>query len=84
MEIVERTSKLLVVVDKSGEIVAALWPGLQSADAPPQTGVALSEGQVAHEVDLPSEFYQEALPDIAAYRLDVDEYGNAALVTKNP
>ncbi|WP_369254417.1 hypothetical protein [Streptomyces sp. R35] len=79
MERVLRTSKLLVVADESGNIVSAAWPGVQSEGAPPQTGVVLSEGRVAHEVDLPDELYEAARPDLSGYRLRIDAGGSAAI-----
>jgi len=82
MEDRERTTKLLLVTDESGNILSASWPGVQSEGAPTQGGVRLAEGQVAHEVDVPDELYQAARPDLSGYRVRIDEGGPT--LTRNP
>ncbi|WP_369153321.1 hypothetical protein [Streptomyces sp. R17] len=79
MQQVPRSSKLLLVVDASGDLVTAAWPGVESEGAPSQTGVLLAEGQIAHEVDVPDELYQAARPDLSKYRVRVDDGGYAFL-----
>ena len=77
MEDRERTTKLLVVTDKAGNIVSAAWPGVESGDGPTATGVRLSDDQVAHEVDVPEELYQSDQPDLSGFRVEVGEGGPA-------
>jgi hypothetical protein len=79
MEDRQRTTKLLLVADESGNVLSATWPGVESEGAPTQVGVRLSEGQVAHEVDVPDELYESARPDLSGYRVRVDE-GKPALI----
>ncbi|GGS93009.1 hypothetical protein [Streptomyces violaceus] len=76
---VPQSSKLVVVVNESGEIVAATWPGVRTEGAPLQTGMLLSEGQAAHEVELPEELYRTPQADLSGYRLRIDDQGRAAV-----
>jgi hypothetical protein len=73
MEDTRRTTKLIVVADESGNILSALWPGVQSEGAPTETGISLSTGRVAHEVEVPEELYQLARPNLADYYLRLEE-----------
>jgi hypothetical protein len=79
MNDLQRTSKLLVVADQSGNILSALWPGVQSEGAPSETGISLPDDQVAHEVEVPEELYRAARPELAGYYLRIDERGAARL-----
>lgn len=79
MEDRTRSSRLLVVTDETGKILSALWPGVQSEGAPTETGISLSAGRTAHEVDIPDELYASARPDIAEYRIRVDDRGETSL-----
>jgi hypothetical protein len=58
MEALMRKNKMLVVADESGNILAALWPGIQTEGAPSYTGFNLSADQVAYEVEIPAEFHE--------------------------
>lgn len=76
---VTQSSKLVVVVNESGEIVAATWPGVRTEGAPLQTGILLLEGQAAHEVELPEELYRTPQLALSDYRLRIDDQGRAAV-----
>jgi hypothetical protein len=71
MEEFMRKNKMLVVADESGNILAALWPGMQTEGAPSYTGFNLSADQVAYEVEIPGEFYEPAPPDLTHYYLQM-------------
>jgi hypothetical protein len=79
----ERTTKMLVVADAYGNILTAMWPGVETEGAPTAVGVRLSAGQVAHEVDVPEEVYQLARPDLSSYRVEV-RGGSPELIRDKP
>ena len=54
MEELMRKNKMLVVADEAGNILSALWPGIQTEGAPSYTGFNLSADQVAYEVEIPA------------------------------
>jgi hypothetical protein len=78
-------NKLLVVVDNSGEIVAASWPTPDTPGAPTAWGVSLSDGEQAHEVEVPAEEYGSLGLDLSTFSVYVEdeEAGVATLVPKN-
>lgn len=78
-----RKNKLIVVADESGNIRMAMWPGTQTEGAPSQMGIGLSNGQVAHEVDVPDELYQSARPDLSGYSLRIAKGVPAVLVRRS-
>lgn len=82
MEIASRSAKLQLVTDRSGRIVAALWPGPQTPGAPTSVGVALAAGETVHEVEIPAEFRDSHTVDLEKFAVQVDAEGRAALVVK--
>lgn len=79
MEELMRRDKMLVVADEAGNVLAALWPGIQTEGAPSYTGFNLSADQVAYEVEIPAEFHQAAPPDLTQYYLQTVMGGPALL-----
>lgn len=83
MEELMRKNRMLVVADESGNILAALWPGIQTVGAPSYTGFNLSADQVGYEVEIPAEFHEAAPPDLTHYYLQT-MMGGPALRRKPP
>lgn len=72
MEYRQRTDKLLVVADESGNIMAAMWPGADSENGPPETGMGIAEGKSAYELVVPEELHELVQTDLGKLRLKTD------------
>jgi hypothetical protein len=79
-----RSTKLVVIVDQSGSIRSAMWPGIHTEGAPTQTGIDVPAGQVAHEVEVPRELYEAARPDLSNYILQIANGRAPTLVRRAP
>ena len=72
MEHRQRTDKLLVVADESGNIVAAMWPGADSETDPPRREWASQTANQSYEVVVPDELHELAQTDLGKLRLKTD------------
>ena len=81
MSKIKRGRNLLVRADASGDIVSVFWPYEQQEAGPSRTGIALSDGELVHEVAVPDELNSaEVTADFFSnYSLRVDERGKAVL-----
>lgn len=83
----EKSSRLIVLADETGSILAAVRPGgaaSTGAGGPTHVGIVPSAGQVLHDVTLPEGPERTAVPEsLDQFYVRIDG-GQPALVRRTP